>query len=439
MVSVMVASAYRKGSKGFQAAKPQRLPQSVPRRSPIGKPANDNIPLPKPANDNVPPLPVQIADMFGNARSPMRFLRYGRELYSLVQPLYGPSQLDPAFLATADSSCTFCVIGPRESATWTYWVSDGLPACSLPGILHCLGNQVGGPEGSLGAVPGGQPADDLILFRGEDTGPIPGTRMRLEEAYRWDNANRPAPGTIPTYTPLLNPQVWVAPSYYPAPGANPENLPIEWPSGAPQHGKPTARPAQRPWRDAGYAIKPYPGIYPTPFRPIPAPVPKHTPALVLGVRPSGGVSTKPGAKPGVRPGARPRSIGRPGKWTKEGKYAAGSAAGRKLLGMVVRAAQEAAHLTGEGLDMLDAIHNALPFKYRAKADAKNKRAATPQAKAMAIWKHFNKIDPTKMMWNIAANQVGDMIVGRMRGATNKAARDAGVTVGNPVAPGLYLN
>lgn len=68
MVSVLVASAYRKGSKGFQAAKPQRLPYSVPKRTPIGRPANDNIPLPKPANDNVPPLPVQIADMFGNAR-----------------------------------------------------------------------------------------------------------------------------------------------------------------------------------------------------------------------------------------------------------------------------------------------------------------------------------------------------------------------------------
>lgn len=81
---------------------------------------------------------------------------------------------------------------------------------------------------------------------------------------------------------------------------------------------------------------------------------------------------------------------------------------------LVRIAQLAVHAVGEGLDVLDAIHDALPKTVQAKAVFKGGKwwNATPQAKAQALYQNFDQLDLNEAIVNLIVNHYVDQLVGK---------------------------
>lgn len=135
------------------------------------------------------------------------------------------------------------------------------------------------------------------------------------------------------------------------------------------------------------------------LQPMPYPVP-----LPLGVVPRNdpiGSQRNNGDK---RPRFTPRTP--PPKGVKEKKVRALSG----LVGLI----QSGGHVLTEALDLLEALHEALPKEYQAKAVFKGGKwwNASPQAKAQAIYNNFDKMDLNEAVKNLIANEVGDRILGR---------------------------
>lgn len=98
---------------------------------------------------------------------------------------------------------------------------------------------------------------------------------------------------------------------------------------------------------------------------------------------------------------------------------------------------KALSLVTEGLDVLDCFHKALPKELRAKPKRLPKsvgfaerrfggqREATPQAKAMAIYRHINSLDVHEALVCIVAENAEDTIFGRAGKHSGEAARRVG--------------
>lgn len=138
------------------------------------------------------------------------------------------------------------------------------------------------------------------------------------------------------------------------------------------------------------------------------------------------VRSEAGAKPSAPPTSHvmtPR--------TRERKFIANVRA-RSFIGKVV-------NFTTESLDMLTAVWEALPEKYRTGqvwSRRKNKWVQVyypkPQEKAADLWKHWKEIDVNEAIKNIALNQLEDAAYGRLGAAQQKAARPLLEAIGKPV-------
>lgn len=157
-------------------------------------------------------------------------------------------------------------------------------------------------------------------------------------------------------------------------------------------------------------------------QPVPIPRPRWVPMLPNPESPPGpneDVGPDPSRPPrGVRrPRPRPEPLPEPirarppGRRVKERKLQ-GSARNRKLLGLLLSGASE-------GFDLLDALHDALPKKYRAKADH-------PNAKFQALYQNWDKVDMNDAFENIWRNQVEDRYFGQKFGEMQDALSEAGL-------------
>lgn len=113
---------------------------------------------------------------------------------------------------------------------------------------------------------------------------------------------------------------------------------------------------------------------------------------------------------------RPRFVvrGPPPLGTKEKKL--------RAIGAYAAIAQKAMQATTEGLDYLDALHDALPDKFKARPKWTKElgwRAASPQAKARALYDNFDQINWNEAVKNLIFNEVGDRILGRANAKADK--------------------
>lgn len=91
----------------------------------------------------------------------------------------------------------------------------------------------------------------------------------------------------------------------------------------------------------------------------------------------------------------------------------------------VLALQRVAHGVTEAIDVIDAVHKALPKKLQAKAHFNGKwYNASPQAKAAAIYANWNAINFNKAVINLIVNDLGDRVIGRSNAAANKALNNS---------------
>lgn len=110
---------------------------------------------------------------------------------------------------------------------------------------------------------------------------------------------------------------------------------------------------------------------------------------------------------------------------------------RKVRGIaaVVQALQ---HAASEGLDLLDAIHDALPKGLQAKAVMKGGKwwNASPQAKLAAIANNFGDLDLNEAFFNVVQNHFEDKLIGTAsKGA--KGFADSINVVGGPAVFGGF--
>lgn len=103
---------------------------------------------------------------------------------------------------------------------------------------------------------------------------------------------------------------------------------------------------------------------------------------------------------------------------------------------VVRALQAAGHGVSEALDLVDALHKALPAKMRAKAKRVDGKwfSASPQAKIMALWNGFDQMNWNQAMQNVAMNELQDRAIGRASGQASQHLNNSpiGRITGGPV-------
>lgn len=111
-------------------------------------------------------------------------------------------------------------------------------------------------------------------------------------------------------------------------------------------------------------------------------------------------------------------LARPGRGNKEKKFIATV----PLQHIVARIANGVT----ETKDFIDAIHDALPKQYQARAPNRGRwvrSEAPPQAKAAAIYTHINKIDWKEAWKNVLENQVEDMVIGKSNKAVAKTRKN----------------
>lgn len=118
-----------------------------------------------------------------------------------------------------------------------------------------------------------------------------------------------------------------------------------------------------------------------------------------------------------RPGFIPRRPPPPG--TREKKVRATTAA-------ALGALQSVAHGVTEAIDMVDAVHSALPKSRQAKAQMVGGKwyNASPQAKLEAIYGNWDHVDMNKAVKNLIVNEVTDRLIGRSNARVNQGLNNS---------------
>lgn len=361
------------------------------------KPANDNLPRPKgpvmptPANDNVP-QPWGNKVRFGTAA---RVIRIAGTVTRWVRPL------DIGLRIVDTGLNLMSATGPKsDGLQWTGWelVRDcGGPdptgytwsSSSSPPIapFACVANQTLFPDHISTPISSGaktvffyypNPAWDGISFP-----------PKYDSRYHWTRFVSGAVSGLPAVATRPGVQFWPMPQIW----EYPIQIPIFWPVNVP----------------ITYPIAP--GATP---RPNPNPM-KSPEGRWAGNR-------QPRSRNDPRPQQRPLPRSATPSGTKERKGLS------KAAGGIVGAIQAAYRGTGELLDALDAIHDALPKGLQARP------GATPQEKAAALWKNADRIDINQAILNLLMNHYTDQIIGTIMAGATRTATAMGVTIG-PYAMG----
>lgn len=191
-------------------------------------------------------------------------------------------------------------------------------------------------------------------------------------------------------------------------------------------------PHPMPWYPGGRVPRPgvAPGVIAPPGHPGSKPGEVVTDTGGVEVSPSGETVTLPVGEPWFRPRQRPP--GRTRERVRERKQIANPAAG-SLLG-------RALNFYTESLDFLNALHQALPIKYRTPPREVRKGVFVPprpHRKAMDLYEHYDKIDVDKAIKNILFMQAQDALIGKLNRGINRnlapwydrLGRPVGITVG----------
>lgn len=178
--------------------------------------------------------------------------------------------------------------------------------------------------------------------------------------------------------------------------------------------RPATRPAVAP------LVRPYPGYN------LPGQGPRLTnmPVWALSLRKNSRTTEGRQTSNGPKAARRPVRIRErpPGKNKKEDKRFAGGISG--AVNKPLRYLAKLAWATTEGLDLLDAVYDALPKRYRVRYQ--KGKPISPQQKAEAIYENWEHVDKTKMLLNIGANQVEDAIMGNANARANEVLTQVGV-------------
>lgn len=352
-----------------------RGPGSQPAPSGLPKPANDNQPIrrwptPKPANDNGPlggfgpkakPF-VRGAMRLGRLSPVGRFYdlyklgEYALNMYDLQQQPMSKQMWNSggAWQVIKDCGCPVTYFS-RDYATCT-----GTPCFAFP------------DSGTMRNPP--RPTDRTIGAWGTvGAAYINGTIMVWTSQIWQKPLGDPTPWRIERWMPYVQPGVnpMIDPFTLPmVPARSPKQLPFKvLPQRVPNPNRSPTEQDQRGYETA------------SDYNPlIPGPRQVEIPA--------------PGVKPRPVPGHQPA---KPGPGVKERKTAL-------RRGMVV--ALRAGYTATEAIDAIEAIHKALPKKYRAPS------GSTPQEKLAAIYRHYDKLDMNKVVLNLIANHILDAIIGR---------------------------
>lgn len=363
-VAYRKSSAPRPSGPGFQGN-----PAGVP-----VKPANDNFPLDR----RPPPVPANDNHVMGGFTAKARPFVRGALLLRRLHPLgrvWDIYEAGKVFMDINDAQAQPHGVPVWNSpAPWFKSLNCGCPEMTFSRLYDSC-------RSACAAVPGQQ------VF---ETPPFP--NARVIGSWGTTGARYPFSGQ-PLYTfpsaiyekPFGDPTPWNIARWQnqPAPGSNPNIDPLTRP------GLPTARPKQLPYR-----ILPYRQTNPwrSPseqsqsgnsfdYNPhVPGPKQVAIPA--------------PGTTPRPVPGHIPKP---PGPRVKERKS-------RLKAGMAV--ALRAGYSATEAIDAIEAVHKALPKKYQAGSKS------TPQEKLAAIYRHYDKLDMNKVVLNLAANHIIDLIIGR---------------------------
>lgn len=367
-------------------------------------PANDNKPIgplkPVPANDNSPigqnqGLRDLVRDSFAPAAG-RAFPGYGFGAAGLIRNLQN-QQMRELFPGNPLSDFFYGNNSPNSSPA-----NQAIPAGGKVPNLSGWYTSICGGGGSL-TYPGGLDCGDTAVAEVADAGitwpanGLPPANLyaiswtgvpHIVEGYWWyvqtghaqrvGATLRKGPGTL--WVPKPEPQPVGKPR--PTPGV-PMTYPIFYPMGVPRPMPWGAQPHRRP--APGYREQTQRG-------PLPAP--------------------KPGTK--ANPVRRP-----PRGPEKEVKGGAFTSAGGRLMLIL----QKAGHGVTEGLDGLDAIHDALPENLQAK------KGSTPQQKANAIYKNAGEISIEKAILNLAANHILDAIIGKIAGGAQDWATKRNIILG----------
>ena len=238
--------------------------------------------------------------------------------------------------------------------------------------------------------------------------PIPWTAIPHRPLQRDDRApgeqTQVGPGVEPIGDPISNPN--------PEPGAEPLPAPVPVPGSPRVVPDPFNSPRHLPRRRRLFEPRP---STPPKFDPQGKNVPgfRPTPRSGLELAPKPGTRTKPGT-----------DFDKPPPGTKERKFI-GNVSPRSPLGLIL-------NFVTESVDVVNAIYKALPGSVRRNVFTNGGYVkVSPQAKAEAIYRHFDEVDIEKAIENIVIEQLEDMLYGLAGRASASAARNLGLTGATP--------
>lgn len=259
------------------------------------------------------------------------------------------------------------------------------------------------------------------------------------------------PNEMPEVVPAVFPQAdpWHAPAPgvpvpVPAPVPYPAipGLPTHSPLGDPIRGPIAPRPPALPRAPGRPAIRPRPRTRPLP-RPGPSgnpsmpPEPPGPPSNLPPNRlPANELAVSPGKAPSLNQGYHHQAP--PPANTKEGKWAA-SAGGSPIA--------FAAHAGSEYSDFIDALYDALPREVKQLNENLHKdqkriggsifsEGPGLNAKAKAVYNHFNQINGAKAIKNLAANGLIDRAIGTLAQGGRRTAHGMGLSKGFGLGPAI---
>lgn len=235
-----------------------------------------------------------------------------------------------------------------------------------------------------------------------------------------DPISVPVGVTIPLVTPTWVSIPWIGPNIWRSDTEQPGVPPVYVPPGVPLNPVVPRDPLIPPRvpLDPVNPVKPV-----RPLRPLRPLRPSVVPAVGVIVN----ISPVPWTPPvvAVHPGGH--HVAPPPKGTKEQKRKMGSGA--------LAAVMAAVNGITEGVDLLNALYNALPSNLRWYYNEGRwwQKNRTPQDKAKALWDNLDQLDLSSALQNIVREQIGDLVAGRFGAALGEGSRVG--TPGRPVGLG----
>lgn len=388
---------------------PQGGGKEAPRRS---GGANDNAPRNLPSNDNArQPPPVQKPPSMGRLarlaasilrRNPYIFaLNLGLTILDYYRPGWAGKYLQSILLQQGFSAYTNCSGG-------------GAVLHSFPPFSTCgpFSSSKAGWENGLGKLRNGFTQWIAAFYPNPVRGVLTNISISLAYSYTIPKAGN-------TYDQALQKAYkayrGMAMSVMPAP--TPDLWPITMnqnlvkPGQAPAFAPPVPLALNKYWRAPNRSVS---------YGPRPSPIGQVPNEWAVSISPS----PKPTPAPSTHTLAPPNSTMPPNTPVREKEVKAKMTAGQAMAIKLVSS-------TTEGLDLMNAIYDAIPNQHRPRFGNTpyEKRNLTPSEKARAIYDNAGHIDMAKMAQNIAIENIEDKFYGSFGKLGGQASKRQGLLYG----------